>query len=478
MAVTEFIDSLHSKKIHIVGVTGSEGSGILRFLQKNEVRNITVHDFSTSETLEKSYKLWHKGVSKDERKRMFSQFMSDLNLVKGRFGKDYLSDVLEADIIFVPQSWRLYPKENAPLWQAIKKRIPFFSLTRLYLELTQAIIIGVTGTVGKGSVVNLIVNILQSAGKSVYFAGNDTWMTQIAEKLDGMTKDDYLVLEVSHRQLQDGISRCPHIAVVTNLFPNHQDEVSWDRYKQLKLSLLSRQTESDYVVLNYDNLELRNIDAQIKSQIIYYSVKSQDKNNISIQNSFHILKNINSDQYFGNILAASTVANLLNIPNKEILKSLGKTQSLPARLQLIDTVSGIGIYDDIKSTTPWATMAALERISNGIFLIVGGNTKGIDYLAFFERIKKMKGNIKKIFALSSQLSDFLKNKGLDDDYLIIENNLESALRNCFLQSQNGDSILVSPAAAFFYTKFIKGKKSLKDIIISLPPKGRAAEARG
>ncbi|MCL4338746.1 Mur ligase family protein [Patescibacteria group bacterium] len=478
MAVKEFIDSLHSKKIHIVGVTGSEGSGILRFLQKNEVRNITAHDFSTFETLEKSYKLWHKGVPKDERKRMFSQFMSDLNLVTGRFGKDYLSDILEADVIFVPQSWRLYSQENAPLWQAIKKGIPFFSLTRLYLELSQATVIGVTGTVGKGSVVNLIVNLLQSVGKSVYFAGNDTWMTQIAEKLDGMTNKDYLVLEISHRQLQDGISRCPHVAVITNLFPNHQDEVGWGKYKQLKLSLLSRQTENDYVVLNYDNLELRNITDQIKSQILYYSVKSIDKNNLSIQNMFHILKNINSDQYFENILAASTVANLLNIPNEEILESLEGIQSLPARLQLIDTVSGIKIYDDIKSTTPWATMAALERITNGIFLIIGGNTKGIDYLTFFEKIKNMKGNIKKIYALPSQLSDFLKNKGLEDDYLIIDNNLESALKDCFLQSQNGDSILVSPAAAFFYTKFIKGKKSLRDIVISLPPKGRVAEARG
>ena len=63
----EFIKKLYGKNIHIIGVTGSEGSSILRFLVKNNILNVKAHDLLIEGSIEKSYKLWHKGISTGER---------------------------------------------------------------------------------------------------------------------------------------------------------------------------------------------------------------------------------------------------------------------------------------------------------------------------------------------------------------------------------------------------------------------------
>lgn len=117
----KFLKEIQNKKIHVVGVTGAEGSNILRFLVKNGIGNITTHDLLLENSLEKSYKLWHKGLTAEERDANFEQFEKDLSKTVFYAKDKYLHDIQTAEIIFVPQSWRLYKGHNAPLWTAKKK---------------------------------------------------------------------------------------------------------------------------------------------------------------------------------------------------------------------------------------------------------------------------------------------------------------------------------------------------------------------
>ncbi|KKR88595.1 MAG: UDP-N-acetylmuramoylalanine-D-glutamate ligase [Candidatus Gottesmanbacteria bacterium GW2011_GWA2_41_12] len=217
------IDKFRNKKIHIVGITGVEGSAVLEFLLKHGITDITGHDFIKSEEIEKSFKIWHKGIGKIQRNKEFQSFKEDVNKIKYYFKKDYLKDINSADIIFVSQNWYSYSQNR--ILHDLKSKTPFYSMTRLYLELSPAITVGVTGTVGKGSVSHLLIQILEKAGKKVYFGGNDTWSDQVLDKLDEMKSDDILILEISHRQLLADFSKSPHIAVITNIFPNHLDEM-------------------------------------------------------------------------------------------------------------------------------------------------------------------------------------------------------------------------------------------------------------
>lgn len=463
----EFIDKLRNKSIHVVGVTGAEGSSILRFLIKHKIFDITVHDFSPAKTLEKSFNLWHKGLSARQRGNLYQQFKNDLTSVNLRLGTDYLKNIDKADLIFVPQSWRLYSKENTPL-KRIFGKIPFYSLTRLYLDEAMAKIVAVTGTVGKGSTANIIYQLLKKnllANRQVYFAGNETWMIQLADKLDEMKGDDILILEISHRQLQDGFTRAPFMTVFTNLYPNHLNEVSWNEYVNLKLSLLRKQEVSDFAVLNYDVERLR-LDGLLKSKVIYFSESNAEMNTKSVQNIYPKLKNNKSDQYLPNLLASLTAIELLGLNPETIASQLPQITQLPARLELIGTITGVKIYNDIKSTTPWATLAAILKLKENIILICGGRVKGIDYEDF---ARGLDHRIKQVIIIKSELSDKLVHLLTEKKYKV-SNHLKDALEQAFLQTQSGDKILVSPAAGFFYTNFIKGKKSLRRLITSLPPK--------
>lgn len=464
------LDSLREKNIHVVGVSGSEGSALLRILLKNRFQKITAHDFLEESTLEKNFRLYHKGVTSSEKTLLFRQFQSDLSNTTFYSGKNYLHEIEHADAIFVPQSWRLY-SHNKPLWERKNKGIPFYSLTRIYLDFTNVTIVAVTGTVGKGSVAHLIYTFLRETGKKTYFAGNDTWMVQLADQLSDMSSSDILVLEVSHRQLLDGFTKPPPYVVVTNVYPNHLDEVKWEEYKELKFSLPRSQGASEESILNFDIPELQQLGKKLKSKVTYFSVKDRNKNTKNVQEIFQGIMNNKSDQYIENILAASALVEKFGIMSNEIIHILAKVKKLPARLEKIGSLSGIDVYDDVKSTTPWATLGALRYLLPAykkIFLICGGETKNIPYESFIEEIA-----VKpiRVYVLESPLSLELQHH-LPQEKVDTSSGLEEGMKKALLEGNPGDCIVVSPAAAFFYRDFIGGKKSIRKIITSLLQAGQ------
>ena len=344
--IKNFLNNLKHKNIHLVGVTGAEISSILNLLVSQGIKNITAHDFSERKYLEKNYKIWHKGLSVSERNRQFAVFKNNLEKILFFDAGSYLNNIEDADIIFVPQSWRLYPS-NRKLFSNEVNKIPFYSLTRLYLDYSPARIVAVTGTVGKGSVASLLYNLLDNGRSKVWFAGNETWKIQLAENLISMTPEDLMILEISHRQLQDGFARSPSMVVFTNLYPNHLDELSWEKYAQIKLSLLKSLGKSSAAVINYDDLLLRKTATRLNTKVLLYSQKYKNMNIKDVQHIYNILLKTKSDHYIINILAASTAAIALGVFPSGIPDRVFNIPPLPARLERAGFISGINIIDDI-----------------------------------------------------------------------------------------------------------------------------------
>lgn len=462
---SNFIDKYKNKNVHIVGVSGSEGSSILRYLLKHNFSKITVHDFIARENLAKSFRMWHKDADSANKANALKNFLRDLERTKFCYRNHYLNNILTSDLIFVPQSWRLYKKENTPLREASRKGIPFYSLTRLYLEQSKAKTIAVTGTVGKGSTANMIHQLLILSGNSSYFAGNETWRLQVADRLDEMD-GDYLVLEVSHRQLQDGLDKGPDIAVYTNIYPNHLDENTITEYYRLKEKLFMAQSSSQIAVLNYDFEQIRSLAKQIKSEILFFSSKKRSLNTKNVQKHFPEIMNIESTQYTDNILSALTVLDQLDFQIKDFIPLLSKVAPLPARVELIRQLSERYFINDIKSTTPYATLQALKKFKQPVILICGGHSKNLSYKDFFILISQ---GLKNLIILDSELANLAKKYLKAKNYLIV-NDLEQAMQEAYKTSDRGDVILTSPAGSFFYSDFIRDKMSLRKIITSLPPK--------
>lgn len=459
---------LENKKIDIVGFTGNEGSSILGYLLKHNSSNITVHDFIRKDEIEKNFKIWHKGLSPVDKELEWRKFYDSLTRVSIKLDGEYLSGIENADIIFVPQSWRMY-HPNRKLKEIFDSgKIPFLNLTRLYIEHSKAITIAVTGTVGKGSTSVLLSELLKTAGKKVYFGGNETWMPQVLEKIDEMNDSDYLILEVSHRQLLDGLKKGPHIGVLTNLYPNHLNEVTWSEYMLAKQTLFTGQDASDYAVINGDTDNFDEFIRPIKSRVAKFSTKHAAENSPKVREVLPQIHGMKTNHYMPNVLAALTVLDILKFDIKKMIPGIPAIPSLKARLELIDEKDGIKIYDDIKSTTPYATLEALKKLGPDTILIAGGETKGMDYGKLSHYVR---ANVKQTILVKSHLSDVL-DRDLPIEKTIVAADLGEAVSIAYSHAGKGDKILLSPAGAYFYSKFVDKKSSFRKLVTSLPPKGQ------
>jgi UDP-N-acetylmuramoylalanine--D-glutamate ligase len=466
MGLEEFKKRLKGKNIHVVGITGAEGSAILRFLISIGVENITGHDFINEHEVEKSFKLWHHGLSKEERNKEFKEFRNLLREITVNFRSTYLEGILKADLTFVPQSWFLYRQNYPILNRAQKLGITFFSMTKLYLELTPCPVVAVTGTVGKGTVCALICKILERAGFRIYFGGNETWRQQVLDKIPEMRAEDVLVIEVSNRQLRLSFQKGPYVAVITNIYPNHLDEhSSFKDYIATKGKILERQREGDFAILNYDNSYTRKLGTKFPARNIYFSLEKPSVN--KFVNTEKVLASLKLPGKHNreNALAAAAVAKIFKVKDKLLEEVFATFSGLPGRLEFVKEVDGANFYDDIKSTTPAATIAALKSFKGPVILIAGGKTKGLDYAELASVIKR---KAKLLLILKSHGPDDLATeiKKYDLETIVCQT-LEEAIKKAKKASKRGDIILLSPAAAFFYSLFIKKKTSFRKLITTM-----------
>ena len=139
-------------------------------------------------------------------------------------GKHRNQDFVNIDFVFKNPS---VPKHSEYLEIARKNNIPVINDWTIYFEEKPGnILIGITGTKGKSVTTALIHHIIKTAGKDVVLCGN-IGQSPIAI-LKKIKKNTIVVAELSSWSLQQ-FDRSPHIAVLTNLMPDHLD-----KYKNLR----------------------------------------------------------------------------------------------------------------------------------------------------------------------------------------------------------------------------------------------------
>src|SRR3990170_4045540 len=211
------LPGLRGRSVHVIGPSGTEGSAVIDFLLSRGMTTITAHDLGASpEQFAETFHRTHQWLEPEAREGALARLLDSPVVI--RYRDHYLTGIERADLIVVPQSWFRHP-ENAPLRALRERGVPFTSMTRLFLETCPCPIIGVTGTNGKFTVATLIYEMLRTAGRTVFFSGNDRTHVPMLYYLDRITPEALLVLEISNRQLVD-LDRSPHIGVVTNVPPD------------------------------------------------------------------------------------------------------------------------------------------------------------------------------------------------------------------------------------------------------------------
>jgi UDP-N-acetylmuramoylalanine--D-glutamate ligase len=461
--------NLENKNIHIVGITGAEGSAVLLFLhQYLKNSSITSHDFCKKSEFKKNFNSFHDGYPKGQKKEIFHK-LSNLP-IQFNFNRDYLNDIKKADIIFVPQSWYRY-KENKELIK-LQKKIPFYNITKLYFNLAPCPIIAVTGTSGKSTTTRMIYEILEQSDKRVYFTGNDRLNEQVLENIYEIKPEDLLVIEVSNRQLKIDMEKSPHIGVITNIIPSHLDDHdSFEDYIKVKKSLLNYQTSKDFAVLNYDKYKTRKISEDCNGRVYFFSSKESLNQGCFIKNNNIVLKNNNREYIIcsvldlkvpgphniENALAATLSAYLAGIGTKYIREGIIEYKGIKSRLELFDEIDGVKYYEDSSACNPDGPKNAVQSFKSPIILIAGGARKVSKTDEFSEMAKALvESNVKAVFLIgekAQEIEDAIRREltGIKNQKLLVKKcaDLEEAVKNSYNSSQPGDVVVLSPGCESF-----------------------------
>jgi UDP-N-acetylmuramoylalanine--D-glutamate ligase len=319
-------------------------------------------------------------------------------------------------------------------------------------------IISITGTNGKTTTTMLTGEIFKKAKLNTYVVGNIG--VGILDKIIDAKKDDAFIVETSSFQLEYTKYFKPKVSTILNITPDHIDwHGSYENYKRAKLKAVKNLNYEDFVVLNYDDIYLKSIINDIKSNVILFSTNNLldkgiyiEKENIIINNGIDKTKlmSIEDIKLIGkhnleNALASVGIALAMGIDIDIIRKTLSSFEGVEHRLEFVSRKNGINFYNDSKGTNPDASIKAIEAIEKPIILIAGGYDKGS---LFDEFIKVCKGKVKALILLGHtkrKIEETAIRYGIDNIHLV--ENMKDAVDLAYKLGIRGDNVLLSPACA-------------------------------
>ena len=324
---------------------------------------------------------------------------------------------------------------------------------------TDSEIIAITGSNGKTTTTLLTHQILSDQGLNVSIGGN------IGTSFSSLLISDdynYLVLEVSSFQLDGIVEFKPHIAVITNLSPDHLDRYkNYEDYIKSKFRIVMNQDANDYLIYDGDDKKINSYINQnkIKSKLIPFSIERKIEEgayyknqsiNISINKKKLVMPtenfSIKGKHNIKNAMAAATVAHLLKIRKQTIRKSLEHFQSVEHRLENVLTINKVNYINDSKATNVNATYYALDTMEAPTIWIVGGIDKGNIYEDLFPLVHK---KVKAIICLGKNNFKLVENFENIVEYIVETRSMEEAVSTAYKIAKPGYNVLLSPACASF-----------------------------
>lgn len=404
------------------------------------------------------------------KKKGFEVFVSDFGTIKESYKKVLIHHEIEweenghtegaiisANVVMkspgIPDKAPIVRKLN-DLGKRVISEIEFAS------RYTDATIVAITGSNGKTTTASLTYEILNKGGLNVALGGNIG--KSFAEEVSEQVYENF-VLELSSFQL-DGIQTFrPHIAVLTNISPDHLDryEYKFENYIASKFRIIMNQTENDYFIYDADDVEIAKwLDHHtIKSQLLPFSIKKELEKGAYIKNNEIIITTDNSNltmpiatlglqgqHNLKNAMAASTVATLLKIRKSIIRDSLESFPGVEHRLERVLKINNVVYINDSKATNVNATFYALDSMESPTVWIVGGEDKGNDYSELLPLVNE---KVKAIICLGLDNQKIINAFGNIVDIMVETQSMNDAIQVAYRLASRGDNVLLSPACASF-----------------------------
>lgn len=372
--------------------------------------------------------------------------------VRFRLGGHDLRDVRWADLIVRGPRVR---SDSTEMREAKRLGKPTTSDIALFLEACPALVVGITGTRGKSTTSALIAEMLKASGRRVWLGGNI--LVSPLTFLGRVKKEDIVVLELSSWQLESmgerGVS--PPVAVWTNLLRDHLNTYAgMGEYAEAKAQIFRHQRPEDIVFLPAEP-EFDGYAESAPGRVtrVAYDVKRLKIGLIGEHNQ-------------RNAAMAASVAAHLGVDAQTIARVFKTFKGLPDRLEIVAKKKGVTFVNDTTSTTPDATIAALQAASHElqaprsrIHLIFGGNDKELEFDGVAKEIERAKALVCLLPGTAHEkIIDALEDAKADFEEAA---DLRTAFRSIVAKMKSGDIVLLSPGCTSFgqfKNEFDRGEK--------------------
>ncbi|MBQ8343444.1 MAG: UDP-N-acetylmuramoyl-L-alanine--D-glutamate ligase [Clostridia bacterium] len=317
-------------------------------------------------------------------------------------------------------------------------------------------VFAVTGTNGKTTTVSMLTEVLKKGGYTAEACGNiGTPMIEFCN----MQEDGVAVAEISSFQLETLQSLCPHIAIVLNVTEDHLNRhYNMENYIFLKAKLLKNMSETEFAILNYDDLTVRGFAEKTKAKVLYFSVKDRVRGAYYESGNLYCGKEkiMSADQLamgglhnIQNALAVIIAAKLAGVKTEHIVAALSDFKGIRHRVERVAEHNGVEYVDDSKGTNVDATLKAVAAMKKDTVLLLGGKNKGYDYNKLFADLKGSKvvhavlyGENRFALLKAAREQDF-------DAFTLCGGGFSFAVRVAALKAERGQTVLLSPASASF-----------------------------
>ncbi|MBZ0295918.1 MAG: UDP-N-acetylmuramoyl-L-alanine--D-glutamate ligase [Anaerolineae bacterium] len=447
----ERLQQLTNKRVLIVGF-GREGQSTYRFL-RNTKAGLVIGICDRREIDSKDLEL-----------------VSDLDKISNssttfHFGEDYLVSIRDYDIII--RSPGISTKKLEPF---LREGQEVTSNARLFFELCENVIIGITGTMGKSTTTSLIYEMLRKSGVPAVINGN-IGLPPLST-IDSLTKDTIVVMELSSHQLMD-FDHSPNVAIVLDIVPEHGDYYSsFEEYVDAKRPIALYQNTSDTIIYNYDSNTSSGLASSSQAtQRIAVSMKRINEPNACFLESEHIyfrldgiterIMHVSEIKLVGrfnfyNVAAAISAVRVCGIPAEAAARTASEFSGLDHRLQWVTKKGGVNFYNDSLSTAPEMSIAAIKSFDfQKIALIAGGYDRGQDFSELASTILSHNVSVlillpdtgTKLWNAIEAAGEINKTSNLPECFFI--DSMCEAVRVAHDKVQPSGVVLLSPASASF-----------------------------
>ena len=460
-----------NKRVTVFGLGLSGGGvGTVLFLVKQGVREVIVTDMKSRQELAPS-------IAK----------LAAYKNITFVFGQHRPEDFTRVDMVIKNP---IIPWTNEYVKLAERNKVPVEMDSSIFFAHCPAPIIGVTGSKGKTTTASLIAHILEQAGKPVVRVGIS--QVGVLSLLHKITKESIVVFELSSWRLSalPVVKKSPHIAVVTNIYPDHLNYYkSMAAYQADKKNIFAFQKNRDVVVANFADSVVREMVQDARGQLIWFSTLGPIEGDgtwleegtlfASVQGKRQLLLPVEKIPLKGthnlaNVLAAAAATLAAGLSVEQVRAGIKTFSGVPHRLEKIAVKKGVAYFNDTAATIPDAAVAALRSFTEPVILIAGGSDKELDFENFAEEILvRSKGLVLFKGAGTEKLLQALRRalpEGERERKFEIVETMGKAVELASRSAEAGDVVLLSPGATsfgLFQNEFDRGEQ-FRQVVNGLP----------